>query len=117
MPEGTAPLTYQLGSDQTLTPSAAAAQPIKFHQPAEATVGGGALTFSTAPLDKDRVLVGRPRLAFRATLSAPDANFYVTLLDVDAMGTETLVNDGYLKASHRTSHTTPTPVPGFAATP
>jgi len=111
VPEGTQHLTYQLGSDATLTPSATASEALTFHQPAEADVSGGALTFSTAALDVDRVLVGHPVLDFRAKLSATDANFYVTLLDVDAMGTETLVNDGYLKASHRMSHTTPTPVP------
>ena len=50
-------------------------------------------------------------LALRAKLSAPDANFYVQLLDVDDAGEETLVNDGFLKASHRTSHTDPEPAP------
>jgi predicted acyl esterase len=56
------------------------------------------------------VLIGRPVLDLRATLSAADANFYVHLLDVDDKDMETLVNDGYLKASHRTSHTSPEPV-------
>jgi predicted acyl esterase len=115
VPEGTAPLAYQLGSDGTLAEIAVSSAPLKFHQPAEADVSGGALTFSTPALDADRVLLGHPLLDFRATLSATDANFYVTLLDVDAMGTETLVNDGYLRASHRTSHTTPSPVPAGQA--
>jgi putative CocE/NonD family hydrolase len=68
-------------------------------------------TFTSAPLPRDEVLVGHPSLTFRASLDAADAHFYVELLDVAADGTETLVNDGHLKASHRSSHTDPTPVP------
>ena len=69
------------------------------------------VTFTSAPLARDEVLVGHPSLTFRASLDADDAHFYVELLDVDADGAETLVNDGHLKASHRASHTEPAPVP------
>jgi predicted acyl esterase len=41
---------------------------------------------------------------------ATDANFYVQLFDVDGADQESFVNDGFLKASHRTSHTKPEPV-------
>ena len=64
----------------------------------------------TAPLAADQVLVGHASLTFRATLDATDAHFYVELIDVDPAGDETLVNDGFLAASHRRSHTDPEPV-------
>jgi predicted acyl esterase len=69
------------------------------------------LVFTGAPLARDEVLRGHPSLTFRAALDADDAHFCVELLDVDTEGGETLVNDGYLKASHRASHTDPIPVP------
>jgi len=69
------------------------------------------VTFTTEPLTRDQVLCGHPSLTFRAALDADDAHFYVELLDVAVDGAETLVNDGYLKASHRASHSDPTPVP------
>jgi predicted acyl esterase len=64
----------------------------------------GHVTFTTGPLAHDEVLAGHACLAFRTTLDAADAHYYVELLDVDEDGTETLVNDGYLKASHRVTH-------------
>jgi predicted acyl esterase len=73
------------------------------------------VAFTTPPLDRDHVLTGHPALHLRATLDAPDANFYVELLDVKASGEETLVNDGFLKASHRSSNTSPEPAPAGTA--
>ena len=70
-----------------------------------------AVAFTTEALSRDEVLVGHPSLTFAAALDADDAHFYVELLDVDAEGDERLVSDGHLKASHRASHTDPTPVP------
>jgi predicted acyl esterase len=49
-----------------------------------------------------------------ATAGAPDAvdtNFVFHLYDVGAAGDKTLVTRGYLKATHRTSHTTPERIP------
>jgi len=69
------------------------------------------VTFTTDRLAADEVLLGHPSLTFRASLDADDAHFFVELFDVDPAGAETLVNDGFLKASHRTSHTDPIPVP------
>jgi predicted acyl esterase len=99
--------SYQLGSDNTLAPMATATAAVTFKEPAEPKDAGGSATFTTAPLSADHVLVGHPALHLRATLSAADANFYVELIDVNAKGEETLVNDGFLKASHRKSDTTP----------
>ncbi|HKP56399.1 MAG TPA: CocE/NonD family hydrolase C-terminal non-catalytic domain-containing protein [Polyangiales bacterium] len=111
LPEGPAAVTYELGSDETLAMSASASEAMVFHEPGEPTASGAALTFTTAALAKDAVLLGRAVLEFRAKLSAADANFYVEVIDVDAANKETFVNDGYLKASHRASHEKPEPVP------
>lgn len=90
--------------------------PLTFHEPGEATAAGASLTFTTAALDRDHVLIGHASLSLRARLSAPDANFYVQLLDVDAADKESVVNDGFLKASHRKSHVEPELVPVGVAT-
>jgi hypothetical protein len=110
LPEGPAAMRYELGSDKTLAAEASATEAMMFHEPGEPTASGASLTFTTAALDKDRVLLGRAILEFRAKLSASDANFYVEVLDVDASNKEVFVNDGYLKASHRVSHEKPEPV-------
>lgn len=111
LPAGADSLSYQLGSDGSLVPVADAPQPLTFHEPGEADEPDAALTFTSTAVAEDRVLLGHPRLALRATLSGSDANLYVQLLDVNEAGDETLVNDGFLKASHRTSHTDPEAVP------
>ncbi|MCK9899988.1 CocE/NonD family hydrolase [Frankia sp. Cpl3] len=87
-----------------------------FHQPADPTAPGGSVTFRTAPLTEPRAVFGHPTLRLRASPSGSDANLYVELLDVAADGTTTLVNDGFLRASHRASHTSPTPVAVGAVT-
>lgn len=56
------------------------------------------------------MLLGRPTLVVEASLSGPDANLYVELLDVAPDGTATRVNDGFLRASHREPHVEPAPV-------
>ncbi len=71
----------------------------------------GSFTFTSEPLVVDEVLIGHASLTFSAILDAPDAHFYVELLSVDAEGTETVANDGFLAASHRQSHSDPEPVP------
>jgi len=109
-PAGSDPLTYQLGADGILAPDAAGGAPVSYHEPAEPTANGGSAAFTTAPLDTDRVLLGHSTLMLQATLSAKDANFYAELIDVAPDGTEVLVNDGFLKASHRSSDETPTDV-------
>jgi predicted acyl esterase len=108
--DGTAPTTFGLGSDGLLSPSDAVAGEVSFHEPAEPDQAQGSAAFTTTPLETDRVLLGQPTLQLRATLSAPDANFYVELIDVGVDGREVVVNDGFLKASHRRSHVDPTPV-------
>jgi len=69
-----------------------------------------ALTFTTEPLVDDLVWLGHAALSFRAALDAAEANFHVEVLDIDSAGEEHFVNDGYLAATHRHSHLTPSPV-------
>jgi uncharacterized protein len=95
------------GTDLELPPDG----PRHFRQPAASDDEVDALTFTSDPLAADLVLVGHPSLTFRATLDAADAHFYVELLEVADAGDETWVNDGFLAASHRRSHTEPEPVP------
>jgi hypothetical protein len=112
-PEGRDITIWSLGVNGTLGKTAGAG-PVTFHEP-EAT--GGSITFTSEPLATDRVLIGYPMVTFNATLSGPDANFYAELLDVSPDGTETRVNDGFLKASHRISHITLEPItPGSPTT-
>jgi hypothetical protein len=108
--EGRAATTWLLGADGALTEDAVEGT-VTIHQPAEPLEPGAACTFVSGVLRTDRVLVGWPILRFDAILSAGDAHYYVELLDVAADGTEFLVTNGFLKASHRRSHRTPEPVP------
>jgi predicted acyl esterase len=108
-PEGTDAMTWTLGGDLAVDQDSPVAG-VAFHQPGEPDEPGASCAFTSAPLDVDRVLVGWPVLTFDAMLTAPDAHFYAELLDVEPDGTGVLVNDGFLLASHRTSHVTPRPI-------
>jgi predicted acyl esterase len=83
---------------------------VTIHEPAEPDAKGGSATFTSSALAADHSLLGHAELHLRATLSAPDASFYVELIDLDDKNRETLVNDGFLKASHHESDTDPKPV-------
>ncbi|WP_045876607.1 CocE/NonD family hydrolase [Pseudofrankia sp. DC12] len=104
-------LTLNADGSLGATAGTSTAGNVVFHQPADPTKPGGSVTFQTAPLAKAMSMFGHPTLTLRASLSGPDANLYAELLDVAPDGTSTLVNDGFLRASHRTSNVTPTPVP------
>jgi uncharacterized protein len=122
-PAGRHPEVWTLAADGVLTPPdppnlpSPTRQPspdgesVHFAEPSEPTDPGGSVTFTSAPLADDRVLLGRAGLGLVATLSAGEAHLYVELLDVDTDGQEVLVNDGFLAASHRRSHTHPEPAP------
>jgi uncharacterized protein len=109
-PTGVDPLTLDLSGDATLRAAPGEGGPVTFSQPGDPEEPDAAATFTSEPLSEDRVLLGRPILDLEATLSAPDANLYVELLDVAPDGTTTTVNDGFLRASHRDSHTDPEPL-------
>jgi uncharacterized protein len=67
-------------------------------------------TFSTAPLRKPLVVLGRVQVHLRAALSATDGNLVVRVMDVAPNGQVHEASVGYLKASHRLSQSHPTPV-------
>jgi predicted acyl esterase len=107
--------TYELGSDGSLVATATNSAVVTINQPIEPDIAGGSASFTTMPFTEDRILLGHAVLAIRATLSADDANFYIELIDVAANGKERVVNEGFLKASHRNSDINPEPVtPGVA---
>jgi predicted acyl esterase len=84
-----------------------------FAEPSEPDVPGGSVSFTSPALPTDRVLTGPSLVHLEATLDGTDANFYVELVDVAPDGAEVVVNDGFLKASHRQSDEYLTPaVPG-----
>ena len=67
----------------------------------------GALTYSSAPLDADLMVIGTPRLVLHAATDAPDVDLCVRLCDVFPDGRSRLLNTGVLKASHAGSHEDP----------
>ena len=92
-------------------PSRLTARLATFREAGAPDDSAAAITFTTEPLAADQVLLGPASLTFRATLDAAEAHFYVELIEVEPNDEEHLVNDGFLAASHRRSHTDPEPVP------
>lgn len=115
-PTGGSGPRFILGANDSLDTAATDPATLSFHEPASPDELSGHATFTSEALARDEVLLGHPTLMLRASLDAPDAHFYVELLDVAADGTENLVNDGFLAASHRASHTDPSPVEPGAQT-
>jgi uncharacterized protein len=112
-PSDDAGARLELGADGSLT----AAGPrglVVFDEPGSAD--RDAVTFTSAPLAVDEVLVGHPSLTFSATLDATEAHFHVELIslispiDGDPSDGEVRVCEGFLAASHRLSHSQPSPV-------
>jgi putative CocE/NonD family hydrolase len=69
--------------------------------------GPGALTFTTAPLERDLTVTGLPRLVLSAAPGAADVDFCVRLSDVFPDGSAHLLNVGALKGRHVHSHEEP----------
>ena len=109
-PTGQVGAALYAGADGSLSDAPGASGTVTFRQSDEPSEHGDAVTFTSAPLADDQVLLGRATLTFRATLDAGDAHFSAELFDVAPTGDEVLVNDGHLAASHRTSHADPEPV-------
>ena len=64
-------------------------------------VGGKGLGFTSAPLAKDMVIAGPSSMDLYLKSSARDTDLQVTLTEVRPDGKETLVQSGWLRASHR----------------
>ncbi|WP_304440389.1 CocE/NonD family hydrolase C-terminal non-catalytic domain-containing protein, partial [Frankia sp. EI5c] len=101
---------YPLGQGGTLDDTAGAAGSVSFNQPADPASADGSVTFQTSPLAEPLSILGHSALSLRATVTGTDANLYAELLDIAPDGTSKVVNDGFLRASHRASHTDPTPL-------
>ena len=59
------------------------------------------LTYTTSALPSDVEITGHPTVHLWVTSSAPDADFFVFLQDVDAEGVSRPIGDGALRASYR----------------
>jgi hypothetical protein len=64
-------------------------------------VSGNALSYLSAPLGSDEVMVGTGSLDVWLKSTAPDTDLQVTLSEVRPDGKETYVQDGWLRASMR----------------
>ena len=79
--------------------------------------GGGYLAYDSSPFTHDTVITGQIRIHLVASANAPDANLYAEIFDVAPDGHATFVDDGALKASHRTSNVDPSPLAPGVPTP
>jgi putative CocE/NonD family hydrolase len=76
---------------------------------------GGALCFTSAPLESPLAVLGVPAVTLRVASSHTVANVIVRVSDVAADGSSLLVTRGVLDLTHRRSHEHPEPlVPGEA---
>jgi hypothetical protein len=66
--------------------------------PAEGTYA----QFETAPLASDKLLAGSASIDLTVSSTAPDTDFQVTMTEVRPDGGEVFVQQGWLRASHRT---------------
>ncbi|MFL6089642.1 MAG: CocE/NonD family hydrolase [Aeromicrobium sp.] len=69
---------------------------------------GKSLSYVTAPLSQDTTVVGAGAVELWARSSQPDADFLVTVSEIDAKGNETFVQNGFLRGSMRKLDTTST---------
>ncbi len=63
---------------------------------------GQGITWRTAPLDAPLTLAGPTQLRLYASSTATDTDWIAKLADVAPDGTESIITEGYLRASHRT---------------
>ncbi len=63
---------------------------------------GNGLVYHTAPLEQDLSIAGCPRLRLWLQLDAPDADFQVTLAEIDPEGRYLKLCEDFLRARYRT---------------
>jgi putative CocE/NonD family hydrolase len=68
------------------------------------------LVYTSAPLERDLVLIGDAAATLHAASSATDTDFTVRLCVVDLGGRSTNVHEGIVRASYRESSEHPTPI-------
>jgi putative CocE/NonD family hydrolase len=69
--------------------------------PAQRANDERALTYTTAPLERDLEIIGHPVAHLWFTAEVPDLDLFVYLEEVDAQGNVEYVTEGNLRASHR----------------
>jgi putative CocE/NonD family hydrolase len=69
--------------------------------PAQRANDEKALTYTTAPLERDLEIIGHPVAHLWFTAEVPDLDLFVYLEEVDAQGNVEYVTEGNLRASHR----------------
>jgi putative CocE/NonD family hydrolase len=69
--------------------------------PAQRANDEKALTYTTAPLERDMEAIGHPIVHLWLTTEAPDLDLFVYLEEVDVQGNVAYVTEGNLRASHR----------------
>jgi putative CocE/NonD family hydrolase len=96
-------------------------KPTRGHESADSYVvpgngTSGRLVYTTEPFKRASAVSGPVDVTLSTSFTATDGNIIVDLYDVAPDGSETRMGPaGYLKASHRKSHSQPTPVvPGQA---
>jgi predicted acyl esterase len=129
-PPGTRRLRLHLSADNALTTTAGdAGEHSYFVNPLDPAAGGykggqqpwgpagdqraqdaGRLSYTTTPLAEDLTVAGRVSVSLKAVLDGEDGSLVVKLLDVSPDGSSSWVSTGWLRASHRRSHTAMTPV-------
>jgi predicted acyl esterase len=122
-PKGSGSTTLALNTSGTMGKAGSAGSNSYVADPAagvDPNTSATSLTFASAPLGSDLLVTGTGSIQLTATLSDPtgvlgalgssvvETNFVFHLYDVAPDGTSTNVTQGYLKASHRLSHTYPT---------
>ncbi len=122
-PKNVGSVTLALNTDATIGKAASAGSNSYIADPTagvNANTNSTSLTFTSAALGGDLLLTGAGSVDLIATLTDPtgvlgasgsnvvETNFVFHLYDVAPDGTSTNVTQGYLKASHRLSHSYPT---------
>jgi hypothetical protein len=99
-------VAFRLGADGSLAVGTDATGSVRYRQGDGPDKPVDTLTFTSAPLASDQVLLGHASLTFRATLDAADAHFYIELCEVDPDEGDV----GRYPPESRRSHTEPEPV-------
>ena len=71
---------------------------------------GRSLSFTSAPVDEDVVILGSPEVNLTLAADQPNALVVVRLCDVSPTGSSLLVSRGFLNLTHRDSHENPAPL-------
>lgn len=105
-------LTLRLGTDGVLSQTAGRPGTVTFdvNTEPEPPQDHERLVFGTAPLRRDLVLAGDASARIKASFEAEDGHLAVVLYDQAPDGTSTRITEGWLKASHRDTHTALSPV-------